>query len=269
MADNFYIKNLSVTDSTNSYVRDNAALLKKEEPMQKIVVPSDYFLKEIVRRYDINKENIVVFPSGGVNKNVFYKKDKQEAMKRAGLNKSFRYIGYVSRIEEKKGWDTYIDMINLWKKRLPSDIKFLIVGEGTQEVALNTKIYEYGLNDYIIIKKMQKQKELSDIYNCLDIFCFPTYRQSESLGLVGIEAMACGCVVLSTDEYGPSTYINNNENGFVFKSRDAEDMLKKIEYILELSPQRKSEVSKNAENKSNEFDSEKIIKKLCDMLESI
>ena len=30
MADNFYIKNLSVTDSTNSYVRDNAALLKKE-----------------------------------------------------------------------------------------------------------------------------------------------------------------------------------------------------------------------------------------------
>lgn len=64
-------------------------------------------------------------------------------------------------------------------------------------------------------------KELALFYSAIDIFCFPTYRKSDSLGLVGLEAMACGCIVIISVMAGPTSYIKNQENGFFFKPRDA------------------------------------------------
>lgn len=248
------------------YLYKSVKLLNASE---KIIVPSVYFQEEINRRYSVEMEKMLVFPSGGVNGDVFYKKGKTESRTKIGYEPECRYIGYVSRIEEKKGWDTFIDMINLWKNEIPKDIRFIIVGEGSQQQELCNRIKKLQLEKYIDVIKMQGQEILSDIYNSLDIFCFPTYRQSESLGLVGIEAMACGCVVLSTDKYGPSTYIEDGENGFVFACCDAEDMLGKIKVILNLSKEERNRIIKNAEDKAKEYDSKIVTENLCDILEKI
>ena len=52
-----------------------------------------------------------------------------------------------------------------------------------------------------MIKKypMQTQKEVALFDSAIDIFWFPTYRKSDSLGLVGLEAMACGCIVIASN----------------------------------------------------------------------
>ena len=73
---------------------------------------------------------------------------------------------------------------------------------------------------------MQTQKELALFYSAIDIFCFPTYRKSDSLGLVGLEAMACGCIVIASNMAGPTSYIKNQENGFFFKPRDCNQRIK-------------------------------------------
>lgn len=64
-------------------------------------------------------------------------------------------------------------------------------------------------------------------YSAIDIFCFPTYRKSDSLGLVGLEAMACGCIVIASNMAGPTSYIKDQENGFFFKPRDGKDLNQK------------------------------------------
>ena len=55
------------------------------------------------------------------------------------------------------------------------------------------------------------QEYLVNIYNSLDIFVFPTYRKSESLGLVGLEAMACETLVIASNNYGPTDYIKDKK----------------------------------------------------------
>ena len=53
----------------------------------------------------------------------------------------------------------------------------------------------------VVIVPFVTQDELVNYYNALDLFIFPTKRKSESLGLVGLEAMACktfviGCIYM-------------------------------------------------------------------------
>ena len=74
-----------------------------------------------------------------------------------------------------------------------------MVGVGEDEEKANALIQEYHLENVIKKYPMQTQKELALFYSAIDIFCFPTYRKSDSLGLVGLEAMACGTPVITSN----------------------------------------------------------------------
>ena len=198
-----------------------------------IVVPSKYFKDIIHKNYKVDNNKIFIYPSGGVNTKLFIPKDKKDSKKEANLEPNINYIGYISRIEKDKGYDTYIEAINeLVSKNKIKNTKFIIIGKGNEEPILNKLINKYNLEDYIIKRDMVTQKELVNIYNSLDIFIFPTYRKSESLGLVGLEAMSCKIPVLAAENYGPTDYIINNKNGFFFKPQDSKMLSKKILDIL-------------------------------------
>lgn len=64
----------------------------------------------------------------------------------------------------------------------------MMVGVGEDEEKANALIQEYHLENVIKKYPMQTQKELALFYSAIDIFCFPTYRKSDSLGLVGIRS---------------------------------------------------------------------------------
>jgi glycosyltransferase involved in cell wall biosynthesis len=66
------------------------------------------------------------------------------------------------------------------------------------------------------------QSALVDIYNIADAFVFPTRREGESLGLVAIEAMACGTPVIACDFAAPKYYVVDDYNGYKFPVNDFE-----------------------------------------------
>ena len=67
-------------------------------------------------------------------------------------------IGYVSRIERGKGWDTFLNAIKILKDR-DVKVKVLLVGGGTQEPLLNKQMQQLELLD---IKRLGRQP-----YTCL------------------------------------------------------------------------------------------------------
>ena len=87
---------------------------------------------------------------------------------------------------------------------------------------------------------MVSQDELVSIYNSLDIFVFPTYRKSESLGLVGLEAMACEVLVIASKNYGPTDYVVDNKNGKFFKPKDHKDLADKIIAMKKMNNEEKN-----------------------------
>ena len=202
----------------------------------KVVVPSNYFKDVMMKEYGVKEEDIYVYPSGGVDTKLFKNIDMNQAKKKCKLKEEYNYIGYISRIEKNKGFDVFIKAINELKEENKIDNKrFLIVGTGSLEEEMNNLIKKYDLIDYIELRSMVSQEELVNLYNSLDIFVFPTYRKSESLGLVGLEAMACETFVIGSDNYGVKDYLKNNKNGFAFEPKNYKDLKNKILDYYELN----------------------------------
>lgn len=71
---------------------------------------------------------------------------------------------------------------------------------------------------------------LPEIYCTLDLFIFPTCLE-ESLGLVGLEAMACEVPVIGSYIGGLKDYIKDKENGFFLLREMRKNFLIKLNYI--------------------------------------
>ena len=182
-----------------------------------VVSPSQYFANLLNKRYNISVEKIKIYPSGGIDTDLFQKMDKLPALKRLNLSPDYRYIGYVSRIEKNKGWDIFLEACASIGEKY-DDIRFVVVGDGDEVDLYNSKVEALGLKDKIIKFDLIKQDDMVFVFNALDVFVFPTYRVSESLGLVGLEAMACETITVLPDKYGPASYGIHEKNSYVFKS---------------------------------------------------
>ena len=219
-----------------------------------VISPSKYFEQILVKKYNISKNKIVVYPSGGVDIEKFKKINKRTAIKNAGLDHNYKYFGYVSRIEKNKGYDIFIKAINEFKKNKKyKDIRFILVGSGSEENKLDDLIKKYKLQKLIIRHPLVSQDELVYIYNSLEAFIYPTRMQSESLGLTGLEAMACETLVIGSNKYGPSDYLIYNENSFTFNPTDYKRLAEKMIDVLELNSNTKNKLVKNGRKKSEEY----------------
>jgi glycosyltransferase involved in cell wall biosynthesis len=220
----------------------------------------------IRENYNVPDNKIIIYPSGGVDINLFRKIDKDEAKEYLKLDKKTKYIGYVSRVETDKGYDTFVEAINILSNdKKYKNYKYIILGGGSEEKILNKLIADYKLEDKIIMLNGLSREELVYLYNSLELFVFPTKRKSESLGLVGLEAFACKTLTITSNNEGPLSYAENKRNAYVFKQGDATDLVDKINTILDLDEKGKEKLIKNAYNKALEYDSSKmdnILKKI-------
>lgn len=221
----------------------------------KVVVPSKYYQNVMINNYNIDKNKIYIYPSGGVNTDKFKKLDMDECKKNCGLKKEFNYIGFASRIDKNKGWDVFLKAIKLLEKENKiNNKKFIIIGSGAEEEKMHELIKELDILKYLEIRNMVSQDELVNIYNSLDIFVFPTYRESESLGLVGLEAMACETFVIASNNFGPTDYVIDKKNGLFFNPKDEEDLKNKILAYEKLSKKELDKIRNNARETGIKYD---------------
>ncbi len=242
-----------VADTIPEYknVKRSRRYLRHED---KVIVPSKYYYEVMVNEYHVKPEDILVYPSGGVDSNKFKDMNVNIAKSNLGLDKKYKYLGYVSRLEYNKGYDVFIKAINILKdKKEFKNYKIIIVGSGSEEKKLHSLIKLNHLEDLVIIKKSVSQDELVNIYNSLEMFIFPTYRKSESLGLVGLEAMACKDIVIASNNYGPTDYLEDGVNGFFFKPESYEDLALTIERVSKMREEDKLIIKENARNKALEY----------------
>lgn len=183
-----------------------------------VVIPSIYFKQELLKRAICAEDKIIVFPSGGINPKVFYPTMKNN-------ENQILQLGFVGRIEYGKGWKEYIMTLD----KLKDVVNFhgYIIGYGTLESEMQNLILQCGLNDKVDIIKGLPQDKLREYYTFFDLLLFTT-QLPESLGLVGLEAMACGTPIIATNIGGVATYAVNNYNSLCVEIGDIEGIVASI-----------------------------------------
>lgn len=228
-----------------------------------IIVPSEYFKQIVLNKYDISDSKIVkVYPSGGIDETIFtIKKESDIEMFKTkyNLDLTLPTYGMAGRISTDKGWDVFVNAISLAIEK-GLDANYVLVGSGDEESQLNSLIKEKGLVDVIKRIPLLPQEELSKFYSSLDYFVFPTKREGESLGLVAIEAMACGTPVLSSDFAAPKYYVINNYNGYKFEVGNAVELSNLM--INTANKSNINELKNNAIKTATEYYSKNVIQEL-------
>lgn len=96
------------------------------------------------------------------------------------------------------------------------------------------KIKELNLLEYCSYLGPKTHQELNELYHQADVMIFPTMLY-ESLGLVGLEAMACGCPVIGSNIGCLPEYVKDGVTGFLFESGNSHELADKIINFYELS----------------------------------
>lgn len=91
--------------------------------------------------------------------------------------------------------------------------------------------------------------ELPSIYHQADVFVFPTLL--EGMGLVVLEAMACGLPVITTPN-GPGDLVRDGIDGFIVPPRDVDAIVEKLEYFR-ANPEQCEIMGRNARERALTF----------------
>lgn len=234
------------------FLKNKVRTKRALELIDYMLVPSAYFRKYLAGVYQFPKECTFIFPSGGVDERIFFPRDQKECRVRLSklgkiknrkgkacdqiqrkypvMESEKRYVGFASRFVAGKGWEVFLEAVRkLEQLQETESFRYIMIGEGDEEHSLLEKIKELKHKERVQICPMMSQRELGLFFNCLDVFCFPTTRKSESLGLVGIEAMRCGTVCVISDAVnGPHEYAKNGKNALLFQSDNADDLADRI-----------------------------------------
>jgi glycosyltransferase involved in cell wall biosynthesis len=111
--------------------------------------------------------------------------------------------------------------------------KLVLIGD-SGDISINklkSKVYRHNLTNYIDhigpLYGIDKFKKLSES----DLLVFPT--TNEAFGLVILEAMQCGLPVISFNEGGIPSVIDNNKTGFIVDRENINILIEKIRWLIE------------------------------------
>jgi glycosyltransferase involved in cell wall biosynthesis len=107
-------------------------------------------------------------------------------------------------------------------------VSAVLIGGGPDE-KLGRLIQELGLDDALEFTGYVPAETLRDKLRSLDLFVVPSHQ--EGLCIAALEAMACGCPVVSTRCGGPEEFILDDETGFLVDS-DPVEMADAISRLL-------------------------------------
>lgn len=176
-----------------------------------IVVPSAYYADIVRSRGIADSDRIIVSPSGGIAKDLFRPK-AQDAVD--GSIERPLHLGYVGRLEEGKGIREYLDVLRLLSERhIP--YRATIIGYGQLMEFTREYIENAGLSGGVEIIPGVPQSELCGHYQSFDLLFF--LSSQESLGLTGIESMACGTPIVGSAAGGIASYLVDRKNGYMIQ----------------------------------------------------
>ncbi len=142
-------------------------------------------------------------------------------------------IGTVKSLEQKYGIEYLIDAFVLLQKMAKGyPIKLLIVGKGSLDLELKTKVKDLRIESETVFTGYIPPAEIPFYHNMLTISVFPSLSESESFGVSVVEAMACEKPVVVSNIGGLPEVVDDGVTGFIVPPGNAKKLAEAIEKLV-------------------------------------
>jgi phosphatidylinositol alpha-1,6-mannosyltransferase len=142
----------------------------------------------------------------------------------------------VSRLMPRKGQDVLVRALPEVRRRV-GDVKLLLVGGGPARDRLDALIKDYGMAGQVHITGSVPFDQLPAYYRAGDVFAMPCRSRLrgldvEGLGMVFLEAAACGLPVVAGRSGGSTDAVIDGETGVLVNGEDPRDVAATLASLL-------------------------------------
>ena len=150
-----------------------------------------------------------------------------------GLEQDNVVVSFLGQIREIKGVQDFIAMA---RRIEDSNVRFLIAGECRDPEKFSGSYTQEDIHAMIgndeRIRYIGYVGRVEDIYHSSDIIVMPS-RWEEPLGLISLEAGACGKPVVATRVGGIPEIIEDGHNGFLVPPGDVDSLVRHVDDLVQ------------------------------------
>ncbi|HVD01100.1 MAG TPA: glycosyltransferase [Candidatus Dormibacteraeota bacterium] len=190
---------------------------------------------DLARLYGTDPDRIAVV-APGIDLGTFSPMRKADAKRKVGYPGE-RLLLFVGRLERLKGVETILRAFPLAADRRHQDVRLLILGEDSHEGGESEKerlrelAGELGIAAQVDFLGSVAHHELPYFYGAAEACLMPSY--TESFGLVGLEAQACGCAVVASNVAGLASVVRDGVTGYLVDGHEAAEWADRLGRILD------------------------------------
>tara|TARA_B100000508_G_scaffold70522_2_gene55023 strand:- start:1846 stop:2991 length:1146 start_codon:yes stop_codon:yes gene_type:complete len=224
------------------------------------IVPSQY-MKKIVSTWGMQVGRIIPIYTSLRRINV----EKSREVIRRDLGFNGTVILSIARLTPWKGLLTLIELLPEIKKTIP-DAKLVIVGEGPEKQRILDLAKKLELGDSFMLFGPQSKTGIGEITVGADIFVLNTAYEGLSHQL--LETMDLGTPIITTNVGGNPELIKSEKDGILVEYDDSASLIEGISRIA-TDNEFRNKLTRNAKEKSGEFDQKNVVNQLIDVLNSL
>lgn len=222
-----------------------------------VITPTESIVP-ILREWGVTAK--IVSISTGIKEEDFFSRERELIRKKYGIKDDELLLFSISRLTEEKNVSFLFRSVASALKKNPQ-LKFIMAGDGYLLSELEEFCWKNKISDRVFFPGLLPRNQVGDYFFAADLFVYAS--QSETQGIVILEAMQAGLPIVAVRATGISSLVRDQENGYLVES--SEQAL--TEAILHLTQDKKKLQEFGvcsqkivAENYTSSISAEKLLK---------
>jgi glycosyltransferase involved in cell wall biosynthesis len=230
-----------------------------------VVVPS-HWLYNLVKQSPVFENKPIHRIVHGLDLELFKLQDKASCRKALGIPGNARVLMFSSSDDLSKspwkGGQLLVDLLTAIDSKIENQIETLVLGKGQLTGLKHLQHLNLHQMGYI-----NNEKLITILLSAADLFIYPT--RADSLGLVLVEAIACGTPCITFDLGGCRDVIQNDVSGYLIEPFAVEKFANKTIEVLNNKEKLESLSKTSRKFAQQHFDIADMAKRYYDLFSSI
>lgn len=193
------------------------------------------------KNYNMGDKKIIQFPTR-FDEETFHNMNGIELRKELDVEMNKNVIVTTGRITELKGWKLILDSFREFLKENSNSV-LIYVGDGESRKDLEKEASDLIKTNHVMITGFVNSLMVAKYLNISDVFVSGSVIEGWPTSIV--EALACGCNIVSTNVSGIIEMVENGKNGFISENRDPIEFSKLIVAAIDLEKRNSLSVRKS------------------------